>query len=373
MFKLAADMKRALQRFGQLEQPRAERLPATGLGALCGPESATWPAGVRNISSTGIYLATERRLRTGETINLVLVEDDKILLQEGFPEHGTDCRIFLHARVARQGEDGLGLSFVLPPGLDSALWGVLVKSIVQLNDRIQIEEMFRTLRTILFLCHLCHSEAEEAIVLLGGHLNPLRVASLVKIAIAAEDRLAAEPDFERMRAHPKLLAHLLREGSWTQDPRVLQLWAGLLVASCSKDAPDESNLICADLLRHVGPEEARIFVQACERAVQNGLGEDGSPSGLVVLTPDEMRQVSDRTDLTRPSNVMAYLYRLGLLEKLFDFSSYIPVENFDVTPSRLGLELYKRCQGQRGSLAPELVEKANACLLTIIEEPHPPI
>jgi hypothetical protein len=68
---------------------------------------------------------------------------------------------------------------------------------------------------------------------------------------------------------------------------------------------------------------------------------------------------------------MAYLYHLGLLERLFHFTSYLPVEIFDITPSRLGIEVYKRCQGYRGKLAPELVEKATACLAHVFADPHP--
>jgi hypothetical protein len=369
MFKIS-ELKRALGKLGEMEKPRAERHDASKLGALYGPEAPTWPAGVKNISATGLYLATEKRLRTGEIINLVLMEEDELRLEKVDDHMITECRISVHARVARQGEDGLGLSFMLPLGMDAALWGVLVRNIVLLDNDSQIEHMFRVLRTILFLCHLCQAQAEESIFLLGGQLNSERVDSLVKIAIGAEDRLTLEANFVNKRADPKLLTYILREGSWNPDERILKLWTGLLISSCSTE-PDDANQVCASLLGHMGPEQARIFNEACERAMNSTTVAENFEIPSVTLTEEEIKQVTDRPDITRASYDMAYLYHLGLLERLFHFTSYLPVEIFDITPSRLGIEVYKRCQGYRGKLAPELVEKANACLAHVFADPHP--
>ncbi|MGC2160994.1 MAG: PilZ domain-containing protein, partial [Silvibacterium sp.] len=235
-----SDLKRAVKKFPELEQPRAERRTASGLAASYGLDSTYTPAGIKNISATGIYLVSEKRLRTGELITLTLEE-------EGEPENSSELQISVHARVARQGEDGIGLSFVLPPGLDTNLWGVLVRNIVVLTDQDQIAHMFRTLRAILFLCHICQSEAEEAILLLGGQLDSDHTETVVKIALSAENLLASEPDADRMRAHPKLVASILKEGSWSLDEAAMQLWAGLLVSSCSVDAPDNSNQVLVNL------------------------------------------------------------------------------------------------------------------------------
>jgi hypothetical protein len=369
MFKLS-ELKRAVQKLGEVEKPRAERHDASRLGALYGTELPTWPAGVKNISASGIYLATEKRLRTGEVINLVLMEEDELRLEKVEAKRITECRISVHAQVARQGEDGLGLSFVLPPGMDASLWGVLVRNIVLLNESRQIENMFKVLRTILFTCHLCGPEAEESIFLLGGQLNSERVDSLVKIAIAAEDRLTLEVNYEAKRANPKLMTYILREGSWSLDDRVLRLWSGLLISSCSAE-PDDANQVCANLLGHMGPEQARIFNEACERAMNSLTVAVHSEIPPVTLSTEEMKQVTDRPDLTRASYDMAYLYHLGLLENLFHFTSYLPIEFFDITPSRLGIEVYKRCQGYRGKLDPDLVEKANVGLAQVFVETPP--
>lgn len=352
--------KRAVQKLAHVE-PRAERQTASGLAASYGLDTPSTPAGIKNISATGIYLVTEKRLRTGELITLTLEE-------EGEPENGSALQISVHARVARQGKDGLGLSFVLPPGLDTELWGVLVRNIVVLTDQDQIAQMFRTLRTILFLCRICQSEARDAVLLLGGQLDAERTETLVRIALSAENLLASEPEADRMRAHPKLVASILKEGSWNNDEMLIQLWTGLLVSSCSVDAqsdgnaaPDDSNQALANLLIHVSPTHAKIFIYACERALDSRPDEN-SPSASIVLNTDEMATLTGQPDLTRVATEVSYLYYLGLIQKLFPSSSYREIESFDITPTSLGLELFRHCHGHRGKIEPHLVEAASTNL-----------
>ncbi len=121
------------------------------------------------------------------------------------------------------------------------LWGVLIRRLVVLTDPDQVAETFRVLRATLFLCRLCPSEAEEAILLLDGQLDADRTATLFKILFAAANLLASQPDASLMRAHPKLVANILRQGSWASHELTRQLWTGLLASSCSVEAPDDSN------------------------------------------------------------------------------------------------------------------------------------
>jgi hypothetical protein len=359
-----SDLKREVQKFAHLEQPRAERRTPSGLAASFGLGSASTHARIKNISATGIYLATEKRLRTGELVTLILEE-------VGEPENGSELHISVNALVARQGEDGIGLSFILPPGLDTNLWEVLVRNIVVLTDQDQIAQMFRTLRTILFLCRICQSEAREAILLLGGQLDSDHTETLISIALSAENRLASEPDADRMRAHPKLVASILKEGSWSLDEAVTQLWTGLLVSSCSVDAPDDSNQVLVHLLIHVTTNQAKIFICGCERALDSEPGEN-SASPSVVLNVEEMVTLTGEHDLTRIATDVAYLFYLGLIQELFHSSFYRDIESFDITPTSLGLELFKHCHGDRGKIEPQLVESARAHLLSFIPPPQRP-
>lgn len=358
------DLKRGLRRFGEQEKARAERRSAPGLAARYGIKTATDAAGIKDISSSGIYLFTEKRLHTGELATLVLREERE-------PEQNDELQISVHARVAREGEDGIGLSFVLPAGMNTDLWGVLVRNIVLLTDREQVAEMFHNLRTILFLCQICQAEAEEAIHLLGGQLDAERTANVVRIAIAAEHQLNADPGFDSMRADPKLVATILRDGSWAPDDLTLQLWTGLLVSSCSTDSPDGTNQVLAELLVQFTATQAKIFKLACERTLIRADASGNPTSGSVVLTPKEMVELTGVHDLFRNATDLAYLFNLGLIDKVFDFTSYHDADQFDVSPTLLGIELYKHCHGSGERLAPELVDSARTHLANFLPAPQP--
>ncbi|MGP8254008.1 MAG: PilZ domain-containing protein [Terracidiphilus sp.] len=331
------DLKRKLQRLGYVEQPRAERLPAASLAAHCDTELNHVDAGVKDISSTGLYLVTEKRFATGEVVHLTLQA-------QGSGEDHSELEIAVEARVARQGQDGIGLSFVLPAGLDTNLWSVLVRNTVVLTEASGITHMFRTLRTILFLCRLCQSGAEEAILLLGGQLDPPRTECVFEIALGAEKLLATEYNADKMRADPKLVAHMLREGSWSHSDPQKQLWIGLFANSCAPEGWDDSNMVFADMLVNVTPVQATIFIEGCNRSLQSMQDADTAPPHRIVLSPHGMIELTRMYDLTRIATDVAYLYNLGAIDRLFDFTSYVETENFDITPSSVGIDLFRRCR-----------------------------
>ena len=359
-----SNLRRALQRLGEPEQPRAERWPATGLSALYGIESASRPAGIKDVSASGVYLLTDERFPTGQAVNLILRLNSE-------PESNSELQISVQTRAAWQGEDGVALEFVLPPGMNPDLCAALLHDIVSLTDRGQVADVFRHLRTVLFLYRLCESQADEAILLLDGRLDTDRTATLFKIAFAAENLLAAKPDAIRMRAHPKLLANILREGSWAPDEVTLKLWVGLLASSCSVDAPDDRNQIFVDLLVHITPTEAKILLPACERAISAMPGPENAASAPIVVSPHEMVQLTGVHDHSRNSTDLAYLFNLGLVEHLFDFTSYRDIESFDITPSSLGLELYKHCHDHSEKIDPQLIAGAREHLAVFFPPPIP--
>jgi len=333
-----SEWKRMLQRLGAKEIPRTERLTPSGFVARPENSPASKLARIGNISSTGVYLVTDERWPLGELITL-------ILQGEASPEDSPELQIAVQARVIRHGEDGMGLSFVLPKGLDLNLWGVLIRNAVVMPEQKDVLFMFRMLRTILFLCRICQAAASEAIQLFGGELSGPRTENALEIALGAELLLDFEPDADRMRAHPQTVASILRSGSWANDDLIKQLWIGLLASSCTLEGTDESNNAFVDLLFNVTPNQGRIFVAACNRAMESASKEENLPRNRAVFTPEEISRVADLHDLSRIATDIAYLFQYGLAEKNFDFTSYLPTESFDITPSRLGLELFKKCKG----------------------------
>lgn len=358
-------IKRALHRPSDEERRRVERRAATGLTARyrVGPASA--PAAIKDISTCGIHLLMVERPPVGQGLALILG-------RQGEPDD-SELQISVQAEVVSHGEDGIGLMFVLPTGMDIDLWGVLIKQIVTLTDADQIAEMFRSLRTVLFLCRLCGAEAADAIQLLNGQLDADHTEVFFKIALSAERQLAADADAPSLRGNGKLVASILREGCWASDDLMAELWTGLLVSSCSVDVPDDSNQVLVELLVHVTTVEAKILAYACDRVLGSAEGSENSGLASVVLTPEEIVRVTGVHDLHRNATDLGYLFNLGLIEKVFDFSSYSHTDRFDVTPSPLGLALYKHCRGEREKLAPQLIESAGGYLANFMPAPHPPV
>jgi len=168
----------------------------------------------------------------------------------------------------------------------------------------------------------------------------------MEIAHEAEKLLDSEPDAGRKRAHPPLVASILKFGSWADD-FTTQLWAGLLATSCTVEGTDESNTPFVDLLVNVTHHQSRIFVTACVKALELMQGNEYPPPARIVLSPDEMIHITGMYDVSRIATDVAYLFNSGLIDKVFDFTSYMPMDSFDITPSRLGMELYERCKGHR--------------------------
>jgi hypothetical protein len=361
-----SEFKRGLQKLGRRKVSRPERWPVTGLTACYGRQIPSTPAPIKDISSSGVRLGIQEPLTVGQFVNVRLQK-------EGDPALSAELQFTVQAQVARQDESGVGLSFFPPPGLDEELWEVLLRGIVVFTDPVQVLEVFRTLRTILFLGRLCKSRAKEAIVLLGQHLHHDRIATLCRIARTAEDRLAADPDADRMRADPNLVANILRDGSWSCDEMTTQLWEGLLVSSCSVDEPDDGNQIFVEMLVHITQRQAVILTHACERALSSAPATGDFIPPSVVLSPDEITKLTGMNDLARNATDLAYLFNMGLLQKVFDFTSYREFDSFDITPSRLGIELYRHCHGQRGKIDPQLATAAREHLTVFFPPPLPSV
>jgi hypothetical protein len=315
----------------------AERRTPSGFAARRRNSSASKPATIRDISSSGLRLLTEERWPLGELIPLTVEV-------EGLLKDPSEAQITVQARVVRHAEDGIGLSFVLPPNLDPNLWDVLLRNAVVLTDPKDIAHTLRMLRTILFLCRLCQDGAHEPILLLGGELDQPRTEKAMEIAHGAEKLLDSEPDADKMRAHPHLVASILENGSWADD-LTKQLWAGLLATSCSVEGTDQSNSSFVDLLVNVTHTQSRIFVAACTKALDLMSEIEYSPSTRIIFTPDQMIRLTGIYDVARIATDMAYLFNSGIIEKSFDFTSYLPMDTFDITPAHLGMELYERCKG----------------------------
>lgn len=292
------------------------------------------------MSSTGLYLLTEERWPVDQLIPLTIEV-------AALPGNRTEERIPVQARVVRHGQDGIGLAFVSPPGLDPDLWEVLLDNTVNLTDPKALSYTLRLLRTTLFLCRLCHEEANQAIQLLGCELDGPRTEIAMEIALGAEMLLASEPDADKMRAHPQIVANIFQYGSWAQNDLAKQLWIGLFVSSCNVNAVDESSHDIFDLLVSVSPVQGLILVTACKKLMERRPETGNVPSARIIFTTQEMSRLTGIYDPIRLGVEITRLFDAGLIEKAYVYTSYAPVESFDLTPSPLGLKLYERCKAHR--------------------------
>lgn len=320
-----------------VKQTRAERREVPGLEAIHWTGSSPGLDIVRNISSTGMYLVTRERWREGEVNPIRLV----------YPELADDSaekQVTIETRAVRWGEDGMGLSFVLPEYMDLWLWHA--------GDRVEPEDIlseFRLSRALAFLRRICPSATQELKLLFREGLGNMRVPNAIAIAHRAEIMLAAESNFERMHAPASVVLRIVKEGSWAEDTATQNLWAGILVTACTMTGDDESNLPYIDLLAEMATVDTRLYVEACSKAPKLFATNGAVTASPLMCTADHMIHLTGTKDLSKIDRNILQLSILGLLEPREKAKYFSFAQTANLTPTALGLELYARCQGHRGA------------------------
>lgn len=322
----------------EVQNPRAERREVPGLEAIHWTGSSPGLDIVRNISASGMYLVTRERWPEGEINPIRLVYPE---LTDDSPDH----QVTIETRTVRWGEDGMGLSFVLPECMDLWLWN----SDGGLIEPEDILSEFRLSRALAFLRRICPAASQELKLLFREGLGNLRAGHAISIAHRAEIMLAAEPEFHRMRAPENVVLRVVKEGSWADDPATQNLWAGILVTACTLMGDDESNLPYIDLLAEMATVDTRLYVEACSKAPKI-FDTNGAVSARALMrTADEMVQLTGTKDLSKIDRNILQLSILGLLEPREKAKYFSFAQTANLTPTALGLELYARCQGHRGA------------------------
>ena len=322
----------------ETSQPqRAERRAVPGLEAIHWTGSSPGLDIVRNISATGMYLVTRERWPQGEVNPIRLVYPE-------LADDNPDRQVTLQTKAVRWGEDGMGLNFVLPESMDLWLW--------KTDELIKPEDIlseFRLARSLSFLRRICPAATQELKLLFREGLSNIRIASAVGITHRAEAMLAAERDFDQLRAPQNVVMRVVQEGSWAEDGITQQLWAGILATACTLMGDDESNLPYIDLLAELASIDGRLFTVACTKS-KKVFADSGAVSAQpVICTAQELIDIAGAHDLMKIDRNIFQLANLGLLEprvksKYFNFE-----QDANLTPTALGLELFARCQGYRGA------------------------
>jgi len=103
-----------LQRWWSPDPRKAPRVRATGLAAYYWNGEAPVAHGIRDISSSGLYVVTEERWYPGTLVLMTLQRND-------LGDEMAERSIAVQSRAVRWGPDGVGLQFLLPEEQDRRL------------------------------------------------------------------------------------------------------------------------------------------------------------------------------------------------------------------------------------------------------------
>lgn len=292
---------------------------------------------VKNISASGMYLVTNERWPLGQ-VNPIRLTTEELPLEA--PGHDVEVQ----ATAVRWGEDGMGLRFLLPGSMDLLLW----KSREEPHASEVIKE-FRVAQALGFLLRICPSAGDELHPLFRNGLSSIRTMNTVEITLRAEQMLARELDTEGFTVPKSLLMRIVECGSWAEDEPVRHLWAGLLACSCSPEGISEANRIYVELLSQFATTQARLFGVVCARCTKN-LSHPGRVTALPFsLTAEQLMEIAGARDRIKVDRDLLHLSSAHLISVEIRARAFAYSEDAEVTPTPLGLEMFARCQGHRGS------------------------
>jgi hypothetical protein len=255
------------------------------------------------------------------------------------PDHDVDVQ----AKSVRWGEDGMGLSFVLPENMELWLWKGN-----SLAEASAVVHEFRLARALAFLKRICPSINHDLDLLFREGLSNIRIRHAVEITLRAEEMLSNVPRAHRMRAPQSIVSRIVENGSWSDADLTQGFWSGLLVVACKAGEKDESTMEFIDTLSEMATMHSRIFSVACTRAPKF-VNEDGSISAVPLkCNAEQLMEISEAHDFLRIDRNLTQLFDLGLIEKREKSKYFTPTDDANITPTLRGLEMYARCHGFRG-------------------------
>jgi len=320
---------------------RAERRNAPSLAAYHWKGASPRLNSVRDISSSGAFLLTPERWEPGEVVSLTFQ-------RSGPPERENSFSV--QARTVRWDDQGVAVSFLLPAGADLRLWQSPLKSAAEQNEPEDILREFRVAQTISFLSRISPDIRVAVGRLLHEELSNYRLENAIEIATKAEKMLGAAVEADHLRAKPHVVMRIIDAGSWSSDDKwVLQFWAGLLAASCSTEGGDESSLAYVDLLNQLRVLHMRILSAACTKSTKITSGPAGISSRPVKWNAADLMKFSGSHDLNKLDRELNYMADIGVIAPREKSAFFQQMTETVIAPTSLGLQLYARCNGHRGT------------------------
>ena len=320
---------------------RAERRNSPSLAAYLWKGHLPRLNSIRDISSTGAFLLTQERWEPGEILSLSLQ-------RSGPPEKENSFSI--QAKAVRWDDHGVAVSFLLPPGADLRLWQSPLKSASEQNEPEDILREFRVAQTVSFLSRISPDTGASVSKLLHEELSNYRLDNAIDISLKAEKMLGAAVEADHLRAKPQVVMRILEAGSWSADDKwMLQFWAGLLAASCNSNGDDESNLDFVELLSQLKALHMHILSAACSKSTKLTGGLGNVYSRPLKWNAADLMRYSGSGDLIKLDRELNYMAEIGIIAPREKSAFFQQMTDTTVALTNLGLQLYARCNGHRGT------------------------
>lgn len=110
-----------------------------------------------------------------------------------------------------------------------------------------------------FFGAICMPAAEEFGLLLRDKIAAFRKKNLESIANKCKQKIKHQKLQASGDANPQLLHQIIEDASWSEDPDIQSMWAGLLAFSSSQRAVADDSLVYTDILKRLTPFQARLI------------------------------------------------------------------------------------------------------------------
>lgn len=170
-----------------------------------------------------------------------------------------------------------------------------------------------------------------------------RQLNSIKFALRLQETVDRVGRRTKSNIHPRIAVKILNEASDTDDENVQSMWAGLFVAGCNGENPDEKDLIFVSRLAQITPPQARLLKYACENGVVKVARSGWIGVERLMVHVDTIKAITGEDDLQALDYqidhlVSLLLMRVGLRERDYP--------NGNITPSCMALNMYVRCLGE---------------------------
>ncbi len=202
-----------------------------------------------------------------------------------------------------------------------------------------------------FLSKLCLPATGELGLLLKNQVEYWRLNNIIKMLNKAKGKMKFKDGQLKLNAHPRLAIDIIDSASWQDVDFIQELWAGLLISSCTLDGKNDDNLIFINLLKQLTASEAKIIQYICKES--NKVVDEHNFIYCNSLTVDikTLSKLTNIKDIHRIDRELDHLRSIELIPPGGGFSGgmHSHTKNLiaNIPPSNLCLNLYIRCQGKR--------------------------